>query len=50
MLDLSVPMAAAVAVTSVVAALIGGVTGMSTGIIAIPVLTFAFGIRMAFPS
>ncbi len=49
MLDLSVPMAAAVAVTSVVAALIGGVTGMSTGIIAIPVLTFAFGIRMAIP-
>lgn len=49
MLDVSLPVAAAVAVTSLVAAVIGGVTGMSTGIIAIPVLTFAFGIRLAIP-
>ncbi|MYK35788.1 MAG: sulfite exporter TauE/SafE family protein, partial [Chloroflexi bacterium] len=47
--DISAPVAAAVVATSLIAALIGGVTGMSTGIIAIPVLIFAFGIRLAVP-
>ena len=49
MLEVSPPVAAAVAATSLVAAVVGGVTGVSTGIIAIPVLTFAFGIRLAIP-
>ncbi len=49
MLDISLPLAAVVAATSLAAAVIGGVTGMSTGIIAIPVLTFAFGVRAAVP-
>lgn len=48
-LDVSPLVAAAVAVTSLAAAVIGGVTGMSTGVIVIPVLTFAFGIRLAIP-
>ena len=48
-LDISPLVAAAVAVTSLAAAVIGGVSGMSTGVIAIPVLTFAFGIRLAIP-
>ena len=49
MLDISAPVAAAVVATSLIAAVVGGITGMSTGIIAIPVLTFAFGIRLAVP-
>ncbi|MCY4448026.1 MAG: sulfite exporter TauE/SafE family protein [Chloroflexi bacterium] len=47
--EISPLVAAAVVATSLVAALIGGVTGMSTGIIAIPILIFAFGIRLAVP-
>ena len=47
--DISAPVAAAVIATSLFAAVIGGVTGMSTGIIAIPVLIFAFGVRLAIP-
>ena len=49
MIDISAPVAAAVVATSLIAAVVGGITGMSTGIIAIPVLTFAFGIRLAVP-
>jgi uncharacterized membrane protein YfcA len=48
-LDLSVSITALVAATSLVAALIGGVTGMSTGILVLPVFTFAFGIQSAIP-
>ena len=47
--EISAPLAAAVAATSLLAAVVGGVTGMSTGIIAIPVLAFAFGVRLAVP-
>ena len=49
MLEVSAPLIAAVVATSFVAAIIGGVTGMSTGIIVIPILIFAFGIRLAVP-
>ncbi len=49
MLDLPPLTAALVAATSLAAAIIGGITGMSTGVIAIPVLAFAFGVRLAIP-
>lgn len=47
--EISAPLAAVVAATSLLAAVVGGVTGMSTGVIAIPVLAFAFGVRLAVP-
>ena len=49
MLGIDLLTAALVGAVSLAAAVVGGVTGMSTGIIAIPVLTFAFGIRLAIP-
>jgi uncharacterized protein len=38
-----------VAGTALFAGTLGGITGMSTGIIALPVLAFAFGVREAVP-
>ena len=48
-LDISPLLALAVAGTALFAGTLGGITGMSTGIIALPVLTFAFGVREAVP-
>lgn len=42
-------LASVVGITALVASVIGGITGMSTGIIMLPVLTFAFGVRGAVP-
>ena len=38
-----------VGVTALLAGTLGGITGMSTGIMALPILAFAFGIREAVP-
>ena len=42
-------LALAVGATALFAGTLGGITGMSTGIIALPVLAFAFGVREAVP-
>jgi uncharacterized membrane protein YfcA len=47
--DLSLWLALAVAVTAFVAATLGGIAGMGTAIITLPVLIFAFGVREAVP-
>lgn len=47
--DVSPLLALAVAGTALFAGTLGGITGMSTGIIALPVLAFAFGVREAVP-
>jgi uncharacterized membrane protein YfcA len=47
--EVTLVVAAVVAVTALFAGTLGGITGMSTGIIALPVLAFAFGVREAVP-
>ena len=47
--DLSLTLTLIVGATALFAATLGGITGMSTGIIALPVLAFAFGVREAVP-
>jgi uncharacterized membrane protein YfcA len=47
--DLTLVVALVVGATALFAAVLGGVTGMSTGIVALPVLAFAFGVRDAVP-
>lgn len=47
--DLTLLVALLVAGTALFAGTLGGITGMSTGIIALPVLAFAFGVREAVP-
>ncbi|MDA1036443.1 MAG: sulfite exporter TauE/SafE family protein [Chloroflexi bacterium] len=49
MLDLSSAELIIVIATALFAGTLGGITGMSTGIIALPVLAFAFGVREAVP-
>lgn len=47
--DLTFTLALVVGATALFAATLGGITGMSTGIIALPILAFAFGVREAVP-
>ena len=47
--ELTLVVALVVAGTVLFAGTLGGITGMSTGIIALPVLAFAFGVREAVP-
>ena len=47
--DLSLWLALAVAMTALLAATLGGIAGMGTAIITLPVLIFAFGVREAVP-
>jgi uncharacterized membrane protein YfcA len=47
--DLSVLLVLLVGATGLFAGTLGGITGMSTGIMALPVLAFAFGVREAVP-
>jgi len=47
--DLPVFLVLLVGATSLFAGTLGGITGMSTGIIALPILAFAFGVREAVP-
>jgi uncharacterized membrane protein YfcA len=47
--DLSIPLVLLIGVTALFAGTLGGITGMSTGIMALPVLAFAFGVREAVP-
>jgi uncharacterized protein len=47
--DLTLAVALLVGATALFAGTLGGITGMSTGIIALPVLAFAFGVREAVP-
>lgn len=47
--DLTFMLALVVGATALFAATLGGITGMSTGIIAPPILAFAFVVREAVP-
>ncbi len=49
-MELSPLIGALVGVTALVAATLGGIIGMSTGIMMLPVLVFSFGVPEAVPS